>query len=263
MEGLGNPALEYTFCSSAVRLAQAKGLHRQPAKSWNLPDSEILHRNWLWWAIYCSDKSISRRSGRPSVCGVLSGEKMQEQRVTNSFCQAIYDDEISCEIPSRKVEGSTMDLEFFTYAIRHAQLSSQISHELLSAKALRLGPSSLIDRVQDVLQRLETLQRTLPAHFKVESARESALSNPAIRYDHIMYLHDAYHGSLMAIHSLFSYPWIWVFNNMESNVAVQSQMVASSVALAEAARNIILASRVLEINPSSPHWWVSYSIKPF
>ncbi|KAJ5746512.1 hypothetical protein N7520_011694 [Penicillium odoratum] len=233
VEGLGNPALEYTFCSSAVRLAQAKGLHRQPAKSWKLPEAEILHRNWLWWAIYCSDKSIARRSGRPS---------------------AIDDEEISCEIPSKKVDGSTMDLDFFTYAIRHAQLSSQISHQLLSAKALRFGPTSLIDRVKNMLQRLEMLQRTLPAHLKIDSAKGNALSPSAIRYDHIMYLHDAYYGSLMAIHSLFSYPWIWLLDNMENNVAVQSQMAASSVALAEAARNIILASRVLEINPSSPHW---------
>lgn len=255
MEALGNPALEYTFCSSAVRLAQAKGLHRQPAKSWNLPESEILHRNWLWWAIYCCDKSIARRSGRPSVCGILPGPKKKEG-VANSLCQAIIDDENSCEVPSKKVDGSTMDLDFFTYAIRHAQLSSQISQQLLSTKALRFGPSNLIDGVKNLLQRLEMLQRTLPGHFKIDPARGNALSYPAIRYDHIMYLHDAYYGSLMAIHSLFSYPWIWVFNNMENNVAVQSQMAASSAALADAARNIILALRVVEINPSSPHWSV-------
>jgi hypothetical protein len=67
IEGLGSPSLEYMFCSGAVRLAQAKGLHRQPAKAWNLPEFEVLYRNWLWWAIYCFDKHIAKRSARPSV----------------------------------------------------------------------------------------------------------------------------------------------------------------------------------------------------
>lgn len=67
VEGAGNPALEYMMCSSAARLAQSKGLHRQPASAWNLSSNEILHRNWLFWAIYCCEKQITYRSGRPSV----------------------------------------------------------------------------------------------------------------------------------------------------------------------------------------------------
>jgi len=66
-EGLGSPALEYMLCSNAVRLAQSKGLHRQPSASWKMRKSDILHRNWLWWAIYCCDKQIACRCGRPSV----------------------------------------------------------------------------------------------------------------------------------------------------------------------------------------------------
>lgn len=66
-EGLGSPALEYMICSCAARLVQSKELHRQPAKLWNLPESEIIHRNWLFWAIYCCEKAIINRSGRPSV----------------------------------------------------------------------------------------------------------------------------------------------------------------------------------------------------
>lgn len=55
------------MCVSAVRLAQTKGLHRQPASSWNLPEDEMLHRNWLFWAIYVHEKQVTHRSGRPSV----------------------------------------------------------------------------------------------------------------------------------------------------------------------------------------------------
>jgi hypothetical protein len=67
VEGLGSPALEYMMCASAARMAQSQGLHRQPSKNWNLPETEILKHNWLFWAIYCCEKQIAQRSGRPSV----------------------------------------------------------------------------------------------------------------------------------------------------------------------------------------------------
>ena len=67
VEGLGSPALEYMMCANAARVAQAKGLHRQPSRTWNLPETEILHHNWLFWAIYCCEKQIAQRCGRPSV----------------------------------------------------------------------------------------------------------------------------------------------------------------------------------------------------
>lgn len=66
-EGLGNPAVEYMFCTAAARVAQAKGLHRRPAKAWNLAAHDELHYSWLFWAIYCCEKHIAHRSGRPSV----------------------------------------------------------------------------------------------------------------------------------------------------------------------------------------------------
>ena len=66
-DGLGSPCLEYMLCTNALGLACAKGLHRQAVSSWNLTAQESCHRNWLFWAIYCLEKHISCRSGRPSV----------------------------------------------------------------------------------------------------------------------------------------------------------------------------------------------------
>lgn len=72
VEGLGTPNLEYMLCSDAARLAQAKGLHRQPATSWGLSEMEITHRAWMFWAIYVYEKHVALRAGRPSVCSVNS-----------------------------------------------------------------------------------------------------------------------------------------------------------------------------------------------
>ncbi|CAI7612364.1 unnamed protein product [Penicillium glandicola] len=69
-EGLGSPSLGYMLSSCATRLAQAKGLHRQPAQSWNLPQAEQQLRIRLFWTLYILEKHISHRSGRPSV-GIL------------------------------------------------------------------------------------------------------------------------------------------------------------------------------------------------
>jgi hypothetical protein len=55
------------LCSSAARLAQSKGMHLQPLDSWELEPDDILNRNWLFWTIYCYEKHIASRSGRPSV----------------------------------------------------------------------------------------------------------------------------------------------------------------------------------------------------
>ena len=71
-EGLGNPALEYMLCTNAARVAQAKGLHRRPADTWNLSKHDELHFGWLFWAIYCCEKHIAHRSGRPSVSSLCS-----------------------------------------------------------------------------------------------------------------------------------------------------------------------------------------------
>lgn len=55
------------LCSLAVRLAEQKGLHQRPGQSWNLSPEEVAGRNRLFWVLYWLDKTISLRSGRPSV----------------------------------------------------------------------------------------------------------------------------------------------------------------------------------------------------
>lgn len=70
-EGLGSPALQYMLCSNAARLAQSKGLHRQPAPSWQIDEDQINNQNWLFWAVYYSEKSLALRTSRPSVSAWL------------------------------------------------------------------------------------------------------------------------------------------------------------------------------------------------
>ncbi|OQU95760.1 Fungal specific transcription factor domain-containing protein [Cladophialophora immunda] len=237
-EGLGNPALEYMFCASAARVAQAKGLHRRPAKAWNVAAHDELHYSWLFWAIYCCEKHIAHRSGRPS---------------------AIDDDEISCQIPSEACPGSTLDVEAFTYLIRHAQISSQISKRLMSVKAFQQPPSTLLETVAELDHQLHEWRDSLPPGLRPDDRLRSFQASRDARYLPTILMHCAYYGSLMAIHTIFAYPWVYstIFGNGRG-VVTQDQVIFSSNTVAEAARNIIIIARSLEINGASIQWPTFY-----
>lgn len=70
-EGIEAPALDYMLVSSALKLAEAKGLHRQPAAAWKLSDKAVQIRSSIWWFLYTFDRLIAFRSGRPLVSNPL------------------------------------------------------------------------------------------------------------------------------------------------------------------------------------------------
>lgn len=238
-EGLGSPALEYYLSSLATRMAQGKGLHRQPAKSWRLPESEILQRNWLWWTIYCLDKQLAFRSGRPS---------------------AIDDENISAEIPKAAPPGSTIDVNILTYIIRHAQISTQISRRIMSVRASQQSLTNLINTVRDIHRQLEEFKQSLPPDLQIE---EDVLPpqdrQSTSRLIHLVYIRFALYGSIMAVHIPFFYPWIAAkLRTTETNAALDKQIALSSAAVVAAAPKIILTLRSLTIDVSVPAWLAFY-----
>ena len=238
VEGLGSPALEYMLCSNAVRMAQSKGLHRQPSKSWGLPECEILHRTWLFWAIYCCDKQIAFRSGRPS---------------------AIDDDNISCKVPTKLPTGSTADVEIFTAMVRHAQISSQISKRLMSVKAFQQSPTEFLASVSDLHAQLQQFRESLPTAWRPGTPiMPSDWPGSGARVTQMLYLHFAYYGSLIATNVLLTYPWISGRFGSESDPSFRGQANLSSLTVANAARNIILNTRAIEINAATPAFLAFY-----
>jgi hypothetical protein len=74
--------------------------------------------------------------------------------------------------------------------------------------------------------------------------------------EHLMYLHLSYYGNMAAIHSVLGYPWNLndVQLSDQDDTVVKSQMEASSDALAEASRNIILITRSISLDAVAPVW---------
>jgi hypothetical protein len=66
-ESINCPSLGDLLCSNAIRVAVAKGLHRQPPAAMNLDESAIQIRSSIWWSIYTFERHSALQSGRPVV----------------------------------------------------------------------------------------------------------------------------------------------------------------------------------------------------
>jgi hypothetical protein len=115
---------------------------------------------------------------------------------------------MSCQIPTSVMPGSAMDLEVLTAYVKHAQISSLISQKLASAKSFQQSPSTLIQTVQKLSQQLQQWRDTLPYSIRIGRPIRTAELPRNVQVLHIAKLHFAYYGSLMAIHTIFAYPWI-------------------------------------------------------
>ena len=150
--------------------------------------------------------------------------------------------------------GSTIDVEIFTHAVRHAQIASQISKKLSSVSAFRRNTEDVIETVRILDQRLQQWRQELPVSLHIGDSKAPLTVLGSRNRDCVLYLHFAYYGSLMAIHTIFTYPWIAVTFGTESTAAFCDQVSVSTETVAQAARNIILTTRHIEINVASPAW---------
>lgn len=167
----------------------------------------------------------------------------------------IDDDEISCQVPVSICSGSTIDIDGVTAAIRHAQISSRISKQLLSIKAFQQSPEALLDAMKGLDSQLRVWKASLPERLKPEeivtslnqSNRKIPLSSLLISY--------AYWGTLIKIHTVIAYPWIRtvLFRDLESET-LQKQEHSSSEVIHQAARNILILARTFEIRADSSQW---------
>jgi hypothetical protein len=237
VEGLSSPAVEYMLCSSTARLAQAKGLHLHPLDSWDLDENMIVYRSWLFWTIYCYEKHIAYRSGRPSC---------------------IDDDDISCQIPITKVPGSRMNIEFLSACIKHAQIASRVSKRLATVKAYTQTPRELVQTVSEMDSLLEDWRKSLPDHLQPSHPIKYSTIPEGLLMCHVLYIRYAYYGSLLAIHTIFTYPWTTAITTTDHSAAFRDQVALSTNTVVEASRNIILTTKYIDVDTSSPVWMAFY-----
>lgn len=167
--------------------------------------------------------------------------------------QAIDDDDISCPLPSRALEGNKTQHTFRLSVWRHAQLASEIFKRLNSEKAKRQIASETLATVCDLEKKLQEWRACTPIEFW---SRSSFLSNlpDGLQSSHNTFLSFCYLGSLITIHSPFCYPWSRPWPQNEQSPAVLLQRQRSTEIVADSARCIIKATQRMQMNAASPVW---------
>lgn len=143
-----------------------------------------------------------------------------------------------------------MNVELFTACVKHAQITSKISKKLATVKAYTQTPRELVQTVTEMDNLLKDWQKSLPHHLQPSTPiKYSAIPN-GLLIQHILYIRYAYYGSVLAIHSIFTYPWTMGIVSTD----FRDQVALSTNAVVEASRNIILTTRYIDVDVSSPVW---------
>lgn len=236
-DGVGNQSFEYGVCANAVCLAHAGGLHRQPSKTLQLSADEVLHRNWLFWAIYCCEKQVAFHAGRPSF---------------------IDDANISCEIPDQAPAGSTINVPFFKHAIKVNQFTSQIQGRLLSVAALRQDASAFIHAIEGLSEQIEIWRKNMSDLWEVGKPIVKDQLPSTILPLHIIYLHYAYYAGIQAVYNVFTCPWLTAILNIEKQPWYLHQVAAKTQQVAQASRALIFIFKSMELDAGLPPWATFY-----
>lgn len=142
-----------------------------------------------------------------------------------------------------------------TAMVNHARINARICRKLLSASSFQQTPASTMAAMTDLNQQLESWRTTLPPTLRPETPINPADFHSTRSLNRMIHIRFSYYGSLTAIHTIFFFPWISVVCGIDPhNPAHSTQIAESTKVVAEAARNIIRATRYIQIDSASPQW---------
>jgi hypothetical protein len=228
-ESIGCPSIQWMMTSTAMRLAVTKGLHRQPSVFWKLPHGDENQRSYTFWAIYCLERLIEGRSGRPS---------------------SIQDDEISCCQPSLHPMDPSISVRYTVAMIKLSQLCSLTNKQLASVPALRSTPEESIRKVADLATRVDHLRHLLRAEMQLDLPLDLARPPTDFSHHQALSLQFAYYNLLWDVCRPLVYPFFRSVSRLppNSNLGVQISRAASSVATTS--RSAILECKHIQIDAS-------------
>lgn len=164
------------------------------------------------------------------------------------------DEDISCEIPTSIPAGSTLDISICTAYIRHAQVCSQMMKRLFSPQSLNQSADNLFSEVEVFENKLTEWRLRLPDHIPLDADALLNLSGPHRVKANIIRLHRAYHGSVIALHANFHYPWIssGILKVDVNNNSLRDPVMRNSGRVADAARQILASLKYWAPDVGSP-----------
>lgn len=236
-QGMSSPQrLEFTMSSAAARLAQSLGLNHRPPPEWEHSQQEQNERNRVFWVVYCLDKSIALRCGRPPV---------------------LNDHEISCAFPHGAesvlgglgLAGKGHKVDVLLCVVKLARICGMVADKLYSASGLSLPASALQQAATKILNSLECWRTSLPTGIRpskpIAKIRDLGHSSKL----QLLVLHSTYYYVLCAIYRRFT-PMFAQDGKDYRHLVSQ----ATTVSHIEAARSIILLTKFFDIESFTPGW---------
>jgi len=210
-----------------MRLACSKGLHREPVGAWNLSAHEACQRNWVFWAIYCLERQIVNRSGRP---------------------QTIPDEDISCQVPTSAPGGGFVNMNFCRISIELSQFSSAASRRISPKSASSQGPEDLAASVGEINEKLMSWKQSI-RHI-IDFDRDIDLANlpDGLSLQQTVHLYFCYFNIVLEMQGAFIKPWSKALFWPTHQEILESAFENSAAMAAEVCRRSILSTKHVQIN---------------
>ncbi|KAK5044365.1 hypothetical protein LTR84_011315 [Exophiala bonariae] len=218
VESIASPALDYMLSLSAMKFAESRGFHRQPAAAWHVTES-----------------ALQTRWGRPL---------------------SIDDNVITCHLPSKTVDGSMVDLDLFVPWIKHAQVSGHITKQITALKASTPTLDEVVRTIAHLERGLREWHDSLPSVLRIETDYSDIPQGLDPTY--VFYMQYAFLGGLITIHSLLAHPWNAPAIQMQPGEVPKfgDHTAQSMTIIVDASRQIIRILQHVTIDVCSPRWLV-------
>ncbi|TVY85216.1 Fusaridione A cluster transcription factor fsdR [Lachnellula suecica] len=228
LQGTPNQGPVSLLTSSAIKLAQRMGLHRQ-CHDLSISAAEHEEQKRVFWIAYSLDKDISLQTGQPPT---------QD------------DDDMDVELPfetCNSVVGpnGSNDMYFFNYRVRLAIIQGQIYKRLCSVRATKQPVMERVIAAKELESMLQAWRASVPFEFQ-RDYNGPTLHRPASdRSRHPVILQLAYFSSLATIYgSLPTLPWYRELQGLEE--PVELSLMSAPITYASEARKVI---RLLDVTP--------------
>lgn len=110
--------------------------------------------------------------------------------------------------------------------------------------------------MQDLQVRLDSWRQSLDPIYRARAPFNVSLPQGKQLF-RMLFLHFSYHVSMIAIHGVFCNPWDRPDFQSDKSPEIYDQIQASTEAVGEASRQIIMGLQRLETSLNLPLWYVS------
>lgn len=177
----------------------------------------------------------------------------------NLLAQIIDDGEVSCQMPTVPMVGSSANLFYCDTLVRLAQLSSLACKRAFSYQAFHRGAKSLVEAVGELHILLQDLKSSILHIFNLDAPVDPSNLPSLLSLHQVVYLQYAYFNTVLDIHTVVALPWSQNMLGLRSEPSLSSQLERSTQIVAKTCQDAILATKNIHLDASTP---LPYVTKP-